>query len=421
MPDQKLRLGVIADDLTGASDVGGILARAGARCRLEVGVQKSKPAGDADAIIVALKSRSILAAEAIAQSLAALDRLRDAGARQIVFKICSTFDSTPEGNIGPVTEALLKALGAAGAVVCPAFPANGRTVYQGHLFVGDRLLSESGMERHPLNPMTDPDLCRWLSHQMTGKVGHLGLAALHADDAGARLATAFARGEKAVICDAIADSDLLRLTRLCRDHPLLVGGSALAQGLPANFGLAPAGPDAPQRPVPEGQGFVLAGSCSTATLSQIAHHARAHPVLRVTPDDLADPDAALSDALAFLAANADARPLVTSSAPAEVVAAAQARHGRETLAAKLDTFFARLAAEGLKAGLRFLVVAGGETSGAVAGALESAAFDVGSEVAPGVPTLYPETGVAAGVVLKSGNFGGPQFFDDALDALEAGR
>ena len=190
-----------------------------------------RPAPDADALIVALKSRSIPADQAISQSLKALEWLQAQGVAQVVFKVCSTFDSTPAGNIGPVADALLTALGAAGAVVCPAFPANGRTVYQGHLFVGDRLLSQSGMERHPLNPMTDPDLRRWLSQQTRQGVGHLPLAAVRADNGAAVLAAAFAEGRRLVIADAIEDDDLVALGRLIARDPLVVGGSAIARGV----------------------------------------------------------------------------------------------------------------------------------------------------------------------------------------------
>lgn len=413
-------IGVIADDLTGASDIGGMLTRAGARSSLLVGVPRTPATVDADALIVALKSRSAPVPDAVAQSLAALAWLRAAGAQQIVLKVCSTFDSTPQGNIGPVTEALLDALAAEGAPVCPAFPANKRTVYQGHLFVGDRLLNESGMERHPLNPMTDPDLRRWLARQMKGAVGHLGLNELRGGKAAQGLRSRFVQGDRAVICDAIEDADLLRLAAAARGLPLIVGGSAVALGLPANFGI---GADTTKRPHPRppaAKGVILAGSCSVATLSQIEAHAARHPVLRVRPDDMQDIPTAHKTARAFLAANRDRRPLVASSDAADRVAAAQARYGRDGLASRLDSFFARLAQSALADGFRAIVVAGGETSGAVAAAVATGPLDIGDEIAPGVPTLYPGDG-SFGLVLKSGNFGGPDFFDAALDALEAGR
>jgi 3-dehydrotetronate 4-kinase len=418
-PDSRLGpnavIGVIADDLTGASDIAGILSRAGARTRLVPGVPPGPAALGADALVVGLKTRTAPVAGAVAQSLAALDWLRAAGVRQVIFKVCSTFDSTPEGNIGPVALALLDALQAPGAAVCPAFPANGRRVFMGHLFVGDRLLNESGMQHHPLTPMTDPDLRRWLARQIAGPVGHLAREDLR--DAGSKLGARYAAGERLVICDAIDDADLSTLATGLNGAALIVGGSAIAMGLPANFGLKPVA-DAPR--VGATPGCVLSGSCSMATLGQVAVHAARHPVLQVGPADMSDPAATLRRALDFLSAHRNDRPLIASTAPPDEVAAAQATHGREALAARFDRFFADLAVGARNAGFRAIVVAGGETSGAVMQALGPLPYDIGAEIAPGVPALYPaETG--HGLALKSGNFGGPDFFARALDQLEAGQ
>lgn len=412
MPDAVI--GVIADDLTGASDIAGILSRAGARTRLVPGVPADPAASGADALVIGLKTRSAPVADAVAQSLAALEWLRTGGVTQIVFKICSTFDSTPEGNIGPVALALLDALGAPGAAVCPAFPANGRRVFMGHLFVNDRLLNDSGMQHHPLTPMTDPDLRRWLALQTGGPVGHLGRDDL--PDAATALANRYAAGERLVICDAIDDTDLLALAAGLKGQALIVGGSAIAMGLPANFGLEPALAAARPGATP---GCVLSGSCSTATLDQVAAHAARHPTLKIGPAEMDNPAVTLKRALAFLADHRHDRPLVASTAPPAEVVAAQAAHGREALAARFDAFFADLATGARRQGFRAIVVAGGETSGAVVQALGPLAYDIGAEIAPGVPALYPaEEG--HGLVLKSGNFGGPDFFARALDQLEAG-
>jgi uncharacterized protein YgbK (DUF1537 family) len=408
-------IGVIADDLTGAGDIAGILSRSGARTRLIPGIPTDVAAPGADALVIGLKTRSAPVAEAVTTSLAALDWLRAAGVAQVIFKVCSTFDSTPEGNIGPVALALLDALQAPGAAVCPAFPANGRRLFLGHLFVGDRLLNESGMQHHPLTPMTDPDLRRWLARQTGGGVGHLPRERL--PDASFALAERYAAGERLVICDAIDDTDLLTLARGLKGQALIVGGSAIAMGLPANFGLRPAAAAARPGAAP---GCVLSGSCSTATRGQVTAHAEGHPMLRVGPADMADPAAAGRRALAFLIAHRDDRPLVASTAPPEEVAAAQAAHGRDGLAARLDAFFAALATEARRAGFRAIVVAGGETSGAVMQALGPVPYDIGAEIAPGVPALYPAD-PGQGLVLKSGNFGGPDFFARALDQLAAGR
>jgi len=417
MMSDRAVIGVIADDLTGGSDIAGILTRAGARTRLYAGLPVTAAAPGADALVIALKSRAAPVAQAMDQSLRALAWLRAAGVQQIVFKVCSTFDSTPQGNIGPVALALLDALGAAGAAVCPAFPANGRTLYMGHLFVGDRLLSESGMQHHPLTPMTDPDLRRWLSRQTGGPVGHLPRAELA--QAGAGLARRIALGERLIICDAITDADLMALAQGLAGHALVVGGSAIAMGLPAHFDIRPTGAERLHRPA--APGCVLAGSCSAATLAQVASHAQGHPVLQILPQDIAgDAEATLIRAAAFLAARRGQQPLVASTAPPDQVAAAQGLHGRDRLAAQYDRFFAALAHGAPGMGYRALVVAGGETSGAVAQALGPQPYAIGAEVAPGVPTLYP-VGGQGGLVLKSGNFGGPDFFVRALAALEAGR
>jgi uncharacterized protein YgbK (DUF1537 family) len=412
-------LGVIADDLTGAADIAGVLRSSGARTRLYPGLPAEPAAANTDALVIALKTRSAPVQDAIAQSLQALDWLQGAGARQIVFKICSTFDSTPEGNIGPVALALLRALKADGAAVCPAFPANGRTVYQGHLFVGDRLLHESGMQNHPLTPMTDPDLRRWLSRQTGGSAGHLPLQDLRRGQAAARLDTEFRGGSTLVICDAIADEDLYAIGRAVAGHALVVGGSAVAMGLFANFSPQIGTPQPASYPPITGPGCILAGSCSATTQSQIARHALSHPVLTLTAAQIDREDDAFHRALAFLTAERHRRPLVSTSAPAGDVANAQAEFGREVLSRRIEGFFARLALATTRNGFAALVVAGGETAGAVAQAFGSASYAIGADIAPGVPALYAEDG--RGIVLKSGNFGGPAFFDEALDALAAGR
>lgn len=411
-----MRLGVIGDDFTGSSDAANTLARAGARTLLHAGVPEGAVAPGIDAAVVALKTRSVPAGEAVAQSLAACRWLVGQGAEQIAFKYCSTFDSTREGNIGPVAEALLAELGAALALVCPAFPATGRTIYQGHLFVHDRLLSESGMEKHPLTPMTDPDLRRWLGHQTRLPVGHLPLAALRGD-AAAALAGLAGQGVRLVVADAIDDDDLLRLGRAARGHRLVTGGSGILLGLPGNFGIAPSEEAAAFAGQP-GPALVLAGSCSAATLRQVAEYARAHPTLRLAAEDALAPEAGLARALAFIEANRDAAPMVTSSDTPEAVAAAQARHGRERLAAGYEGIFAALAREVVARGVVRLVAAGGETSGAVAGALGKAAFAIGPEIDPGVPALATLGAPPLALALKSGNFGADDFLARALAVLE---
>jgi uncharacterized protein YgbK (DUF1537 family) len=372
--------------------------------------------------VVALKTRSIPADEAVRQSLAALAWLRAQGCRQVVFKICSTFDSTPRGNIGPVGEALAAALGAQGVPVCPAFPATGRRVFQGHLFVGDRLLNESGMEAHPLNPMTDADLRRWLARQSTAPVGFVGVETLAAGPEAVRAALEreAGSGRTLAIVDATTDADLATIGAACRDAPLLVGGSGIALGLPANLersgALAPAAPFPVDR---AGPAAILAGSCSRATLGQVEAHGRDHPVFRISPADLIAGRTGPADALRFAERHREDLPLIVSSQPAEAVAAGQRDLGREAVAAAVEGFFADLARRLVAAGWTRLVVAGGETSGAVVSALGIAALRIGPEIDPGVPALETvgQDAPPLGLALKSGNFGGPDFFARAAAAL----
>ena len=416
-------LGSIADDFTGASDLANTLAKSGLRTTQFIGVPEGPAAPDCEAGVVALKSRSIPAAEAVAQSLAALGWLKAQGAEQFLFKYCSTFDSTPEGNIGPVGEALAEALGVRGVVVCPAFPETGRRVFQGHLFVADKLLSESGLEHHPLNPMTDPDLRRWLRRQTRHPVGHVAWPIVAAGPASIRAAlqASAARGECLTVVDAVEDRDLLALGAALDGATLLTGGSGIALGLAGNF--AKAGRLGRQgsafRPR-GGPAAVLAGSCSGATLGQVAAFKSAHPALAIEIDGLMAGEVSIENALGFMGAHLAETPLCYSSAPLEAVQRAHARHGRAAVAERVESFFGGLARGLAGLGVGRFVVAGGETSGAVVTALGLRAFDIGPEIAPGVPALSTPGGAFA-IALKSGNFGGADFFAKALGVLEEGR
>jgi uncharacterized protein YgbK (DUF1537 family) len=413
-------IGVIADDFTGASDIANTLAKGGLAAVQFLGLPDAPAPAGCEAAVVALKSRSIAAADAVAQSLAALDWLKRQGARQFVFKYCSTFDSTPAGNIGPVGEALAHALGVRGVVACPAFPTAGRTVYQGNLFVGDRPLNESGMEKHPLNPMTDSDLRRVLAAQSKEPVGHVPWRIVAEGGAAIRraLEAEAKNGRRLVIVDAIADADLYAIGEAVAGAPLVTGGSGIALGLPRPFiargetsgrGTAFAKADGP--------GAILAGSCSRATLGQIEVHRAAHPALFVSVEAVFDGSLTPTDAAAFVTADNGHAPLVYSSMPPDEVRAAQERFGRDAVAAKLDAFFAATARAMVDRGIRRLVVAGGETSGAVVSALGLSALAVGPEIDPGVPALSAAGGRPLALALKSGNFGAPDFFVKALAAL----
>jgi len=413
-----LLLGCIADDLTGATDLANTLVRQGMRTVQTIGVPASLP--DAEAVVVALKSRTIPAAEAVAQSLGALDVLRRAGARQIVFKVCSTFDSTDAGNIGPVADALAAALGARFAIACPAFPENGRTVYRGHLFVGDRLLSESSMRTHPLTPMTDPDLVRVLGRQSRGKIGLVPYETVR--EGPAAITAAFRRlegeGVAHAIVDAVENRHLLDIGEAAADLKLVTGGSGIALGLPANFrraGLLGDAGGADALPSVGGLAAAISGSCSAATLAQVEAMKAAHPAFAVDAMALAAGRDVAGEAVAWARKRLESGPvLIYASAPPEAVAKVQAALGRERAGNLIEHALAEVAAGLVAAGVRRLVVAGGETSGAVVQRLGIAALRIGPQIDPGVPWTAGVGDPQLLLALKSGNFGGRDFFTKAL-------
>jgi uncharacterized protein YgbK (DUF1537 family) len=414
-------LGCIADDFTGASDLANTLAKGGMATVQFVGTPASNTDAGCEAGVVALKTRSIPSKEAVAESLAALEWLRGQSCRQFLFKYCSTFDSTPAGNIGPVAEALLDALDAPVAVVCPVFPATGRTLFMGHLFVKDRLLSESGMEKHPLNPMTDPDIRRWLRLQTRGEVGLLPYGVVREGAAAicAGLAAEAARDHRLVVVDAVTDDDLIAIGTAAAEHKLVTGGSGVAMGLPDNFRRA--GLLAGQHLAfvgRTGPGAVLSGSCSAASRGQVAAYLADHPGLKVDPDALMSGRLSAGDAATFVKERIAQSPIVYSTAEPDAVAAAQARHSREAIAAAIEGFFGKLAADLVGAGVTRLAVGGGETAGAVVTALGLERFAIGPEIDPGVPALAADGTRPVMLALKSGNFGAPDFFGKALRILE---
>jgi uncharacterized protein YgbK (DUF1537 family) len=415
-----LLLGCIADDFTGATDLANTLVKGGMTAVQVIGVPTG-PLPEADAVIIALKSRTAPVGEAVAQSLAACDALLAAGAKQIFWKYCSTFDSTDQGNIGPVADALLKRLGSGFALACPAFPTNGRTIYLGHLFVSNALLNESGMENHPLTPMTDANLVRVLGRQTDGAVGLVPFNTVEQGAAATRQAMMrlAEQGRRYAIVDAVTDQHLLAIGEAAAQHALITGGSGVAMGLPENFrraGLLPARGDAASLPPMQGMAAVVAGSCSRATLGQIGL-ARDHvPVLEL--DALATPDAAAltAQALDWVSGklSADRPVVIAASAPPEKVAALQAKLGRDAAGALIEAAMAAIA-EGLIArGVGRLVVAGGETSGAVVQRLGVTALRIGPEIDPGVPWTFAEPR-GLHLALKSGNFGARDFFLKAFD------
>ena len=446
----RMTLGVIADDFTGATDIASMLVRAGMRTVLLIGVPDAGAAVAADAVtdavVIALKMRTVPAPDAVRESLAALRWLQAAGMRQCLFKYCSTFDSTPAGNIGPVTEALMEALGCDFTIACPAFPENGRTVYRGHLFVGDQLLSDSGMRQHPLTPMTDANLVRVLQAQCVRRVGLLrrdgvgrALTAVHAVQAvQAHFDELREQGVAIAIADAISDDDLRTLAAACADLPLLTAGSGLALGLPtvyAQRGWLMPDAGAAVLDLATGGAAVLAGSCSMATNAQVQRwRAAGRPAFTIDPHSLARGEPVAAQALAWAlswaqpqrtrgagqaghAGHADQAVLISATAPADELNAVQRELGALAAGALVEACFAQIAQGLVAQGLRRLVVAGGETSGAVVQALGVTRLRIGPAICPGVPWTQAENGPQESplhLALKSGNFGGPDFFDEAL-------
>lgn len=415
-----LKLGCIADDFTGATDLANNLVRAGMRVVQTIGVPAADVAIDADAIVVALKSRTAPVDAAVAESLAACRWLRARGAAQIYFKVCSTFDSTAEGNIGPVAEALLDELQADFAIVTPAFPENGRTVFKGHLFVGDGLLSDSPMRQHPLTPMTDANLVRVLQAQCrTRRVGLIERAVVARGEAAvrARAQALQAQGVSFAIADAIADDDLRVLAAAASDLRLLVAGSGLAIGIPALHGLQPRA-EAAQLPPPRGARAIVSGSCSTATQAQVAAFiAAGGAAFAVDPLRLAAGDDVAQQALEWARPQLGEKPLlVYATADAAAVKSVQATLGAARAGALVEEGLARVAQGLVHAGVGQLVVAGGETSGACVQALGIETLRIGVQIDPGVPWCHAAT-QRIHLALKSGNFGGADFFSRAFKML----
>ncbi len=422
-----LALGCIADDYTGASDLANMLTRCGLRTVQTIGVpDDALSLPELDAVVVSLKSRSIEASKAVARSREADKWLRARGASHVLFKICSTFDSTDSGNIGPVMDALRADSSDTIVLVTPAFPGTGRTVYQGNLFVGSVPLNESPLKDHPLNPMHDSNLVRVLARQSRSKVGLIDLAtvAKGADAIRARLTELATQGMSAAIVDSVFDPELETIGHVALDHRLSVGASGmglgLARGLVSSGKVKAASASADQKAI-GGPVACLAGSCSQATLLQIAQAEKSMPVLHLDPEKIVAGESEAERALGWARDHLGKGPvLIASSSTPDQVAALQAKHGRDAAGHAIEQTMAAISDGLVAAGVRRLVVAGGETSGAVVDRLDIPAFLVGPEIAAGVPVLRC-VGWGKGdavLALKSGNFGGPDFFDDAIRLMQ---
>ena len=423
----SILLGCIADDFTGATDLASMVVRQGLRAIQTVGVLFGEPPpADAEAVVVALKTRTVPAASAVDQSLAALRWLSEAGCRRFYFKYCSTFDSTPAGNIGPVAEALMDELGVDFTVACPAFPENGRTIYKGHLFVGDTLLSESSMRDHPLTPMTDANLVRVLARQAKRKVGLVDFSCVSqgASAVRERIASLTAQGVGLAIADALENADLATLGEGFVDMPLATGGSGLAWGLAQairRLGLVSPGVVADALKPSRGLSAVIAGSCSAATQTQVEVMRARHPSLQLDLG-LIESGRAAEAALEWAASRVGSEPiLIYSTAAPQDVKAVQAKLGAGASSRLIEQAFGRIA-QGLvdELGVGRLIVAGGETAGAVVEALGVKRLRIGSEIDPGVPWTMADSGRSEcplALALKSGNFGAPDFFLKAWSTL----
>ena len=419
---KPLLLGCIADDFTGATDLANNLVRAGMRVVQTIGVSNTPLTAEVDAVVVALKSRTIAPQDAVDKSLQALQWLQAQGAQQIYFKYCSTFDSTAQGNIGPVTEALMQALQTDFTIATPAFPDNGRTVFKGYLFVGDVLLNESGMQHHPLTPMHDANLVRVMQAQCKSKVGLLshktiaqGTASIQQD-----ITHLKQQGVRIAIVDAVSNDDLMRLGPALKGMLLVTAGSGVAIGLPQNFGLSPT-PQASQLPHAVGLQAVVSGSCSQATNRQVAHFkASGRPTFLIAPlhikgswQDL------VQEALTWAKGHLASGPvLVYSTATPESVQAVQSHMGVEAAGHQVEQALAAIARGLVQLGVRQLLVAGGETSGACVQALAIEQLQIGPQIDPGVPWCHAHTTMGSvHITLKSGNFGTDDFFTKAFSFL----
>ncbi|MFK7876131.1 MAG: 3-oxo-tetronate kinase [Paracoccaceae bacterium] len=419
----SIRIGAVADDFTGATDLANTFMSEGLSCVQVIG----QPAedidlGDADAVVVALKSRTAPVGTAVAESLGAVDWLKARGARQIISKYCSTFDSTKDGNIGPIADAMMARLDTDFALVCPAFPGAGRTIYKGQLFVGDQLLADSPMKDHPLTPMRDSDLMRLMGQQSKHDVGLIDLATVRAGAGAitARINALKQQGFKYGVIDVVDDSDLDVIGQVAYYHALVTGGSGIAKGLPAAWRAAGHVSTAkiPSPPMAQGRTVILAGSCSQATRAQIANIPADWGTYQVAASDVAGDPKLADEISAWIDARKDTAPCVIySSADPSEVAKVQQSLGAAQAGHMIETLMGQVAQHARNNGIKRLIVAGGETSGAVVSALGISALRIGPQIASGVPWCETLDADRVAVALKSGNFGGADFFADALNML----
>ncbi len=402
------KLGVIADDFTGATDIAGFLAAYGMQTVLCDGYEAHLGSADCDAIVVSLKIRSCRAREAVNEAVSALTYLQQNGCTRFYYKYCSTFDSTAQGNIGPVTDALMDILNVPITIVCPALPVNARTVYNGYLFVGDRLLHESSMKDHPINPMRDSKLSRLMEAQSRGKCSHIAYPEIQRNSAhiAALILQAKQDGFRYVVVDVVKDADLDMIAAATMSMPLVTGGSGLAIGIAKHVSMLRASVRTLQRPV-KAPTVIFSGSCSEQTNLQVQYYLKRAPSMHIDESRLDDPT--YPESIAQWIGKQDTNflaPIVYSTKQADCV--------RSQIATMIESLFAQIAVRAVKIGIRNFIVAGGETSGAVVKALNLGTFEVGPLVEPGVPWIHALS-APHWLVLKSGNFGSIDFFIKAQE------
>ena len=419
-----ITLGCIADDFTGATDLANMLVKGGLKTIQLLGnPSKEDVVPSVDAVIIALKTRTIPVEEAIEQSLQALNWLKNAGAKQFFFKYCSTFDSTDEGNIGPVIDALMEALETQFTIACPAFPETERTIFKGHLFVGDKLLSDSPMKDHPLTPMTDSNLVSTLSRQTSQKVGLVEYKDILAGPSAIRKAFDQLQKEDVAIAvtDVLNDEHLYFLGEAVKDFKLITGGSGIALGLPSQFKSRNNHQEetrAHSLPKVLGKEIVLSGSCSEMTLAQVDEFSKRYSTLKLNPIELAENNSALANSVDWVIQAKGEEPiLVYASAPPDAVKQAQKKLGRDLASSTVENALAKIALAAVQNGFRRIVVAGGETAGAVVSNLGIKGIMIGEQIDPGVPTTVSIGDPSIGLVLKSGNFGSADFFEKAFKVM----
>ena len=417
-------LGCIADDFTGATDLASMLARSGVNVSLRIGVPLSTPENTAEIEVIALKTRSISASKAIEESLSALKWLKEAGAKKYFFKYCSTFDSTAEGNIGPVSEALMNELKVDQTIYCPAFPENGRSIYMGNLFVGQKLLSESSMKDHPLTPMNDSNLMRLLSAQVSRRVGladrkvvNSGVTSLKE-----KLISLKENDVPHVIVDAVADTDLDTIANACQDMDFITGGSALAMPLAEFYkasGKISANDNSFMNKKLNTGSIILSGSCSEMTIIQVKNFIqRGAAAFQLDPIDLAENG--VKKVLDWLSSQDFTKNIIIyATSDPDTVKKVQAELGVDMAGKIVEQGLSECAIAARELGIKNFIIAGGETSGAITKALNVRQLDIGIEIAPGVPwTFSGKRNNQIALSLKSGNFGSEEFFTEALSKLE---